>query len=45
MPFHRVSTLLALNSQRIHFYLPIFTNYADYDFRNDQAFELLEDLF
>lgn len=44
-PTHRVSTLLALNSQRAHFYLPIFTNYSDYDFRNDQAFDLLEDLF
>lgn len=44
-PTHRISTLLALNSQRAHFYLPIFTNYSDYDFRNDQAFDLLEDLF
>lgn len=26
------------------FYLPMFTNYADYDFLNDQALELLEDL-
>ena len=42
---HRISSLLSLNSQRAHFYLPIFTNYSDYDFRNDQAFELLEDLF
>ena len=42
---HRISALLALNFQRAHFYLPIFTNYSDYDFRNDQAFDLLEDLF
>jgi hypothetical protein len=34
-----------MNSQRIHFYLPIFTNYSDYDFRNDQSFDLFEDLF
>lgn len=26
------------------FYLPIFTNYFDYDFQNAQAFEMLEDL-
>ena len=41
---HRVSTLLSLNTQRAHFYLPTFINYSDYDFRNDQAFDLLEDL-
>jgi hypothetical protein len=27
------------------FYLPTFTNYYDYDFRNAQAMELLEDAF
>lgn len=27
------------------FYFPTFTNYCDYDFRNAQALELLEDLF
>lgn len=26
------------------FYLPLFTDYADYDFLNDQAIELLEDV-
>lgn len=28
-----------------NFYLPTFTNYYDYDFRNAQALELLEDAF
>jgi hypothetical protein len=27
------------------FYLPNFTVYYDYDFRNDQALELLEEAF
>jgi hypothetical protein len=26
-------------------YFPVFTNYYDYEFRNIQAYELLEDLF
>lgn len=28
-----------------HLVVPVFTNYYDYDFRNLQAYELLEDLF
>lgn len=27
------------------FYMPTYTTYADYDFRNEQAILLLEDLF
>jgi len=27
------------------FYLPLFTNYAEYDFRNEQSLELLEESF
>jgi hypothetical protein len=29
----------------VSFYLPVFTTYYDYDFRNAQAMELLEDAF
>lgn len=38
---------MALNAhnERTNFYLPLFTNYADYDFRNDQAIDMLEELF
>jgi hypothetical protein len=34
----------SVSSLDANFYLPIFTNYADYDFRNEQAILLLEDL-
>ena len=27
------------------FYLPLFSTYADYDFRNDQALDMLEELY
>ena len=29
----------------MEFSLPTFTNYVDYDFRNDQAIDMLEELF
>lgn len=32
-------------SSENNFYMPLFTNYYDYDFRNAQAVELLEDAF
>jgi len=44
-PNHRVNASLKANFDRSHFYLPTFTNYADYDFRNDQAIDMLEELF
>jgi hypothetical protein len=30
---------------RSNFFLPSFSNYVDYDFRNDQALDMLEELF
>lgn len=30
---------------RSAFYLPVFSTYSDYDFRNDQAIDILEELF
>ena len=43
------SNLIKLNlnsfSKENNFYLPMFTKYAEYDFRNWQAIELLEDAF
>ena len=44
-PAHRVSASLRANLERTNFYLPVFTNYSDYDFRNDQAIDMLEELF
>ena len=44
-PSHRVSSALKANLERTSFYLPTFTNYSDYDFRNDQAIDMLEELF
>jgi len=37
--------VLRANIDRTNFYLPTFSNYADYDFRNDQAIDMLEELF
>jgi hypothetical protein len=34
----------SLQAQKLN-YFPLFSNYYDYDFRNIQAYELLEDLF
>ena len=34
-----------MNLLRSKFTLPLFTNYSDYDFRNDQALDMLEELF
>lgn len=42
---NRVSSLLQANWNRTNFYLPTFSTYADYDFRNDQAIDMLEELF
>jgi len=44
-PNHRASLVLRANIDRTNFYLPTFSNYADYDFRNDQAIDMLEELF
>ena len=41
----RVSTLLTSNLRQSKFYLPVFSSYVDYDFRNDQAIDMLEELF
>ena len=44
-PLLRLNSLsTSLNAQTLN-YFPTFTNYYDYDFRNIQAYELLEDLF
>ena len=40
-----MSNLINANLDRSSFYLPSFTTYADYDFRNDQAIDMLEELF
>ena len=42
---HRTSEVLKGNLERSNFYLPVFATYADYDFRNDQALDMLEELF
>lgn len=42
---HRVSAVLSANLDQSKFYLPLFSVYADYDFRNDQAIEMLEELY
>jgi len=44
-PKHRVNGLLNHYSYQANSYLPPFIKYSDYDFRNDQAAELLEELF
>lgn len=44
-PTNRVSNVLESSLSQSKFYLPMFTPYTDYDFRNDQAIEMLEELF
>jgi hypothetical protein len=44
-PSLRLSNVQNLNNLNTIFYLPLFTLYYDYDFRNWQALELLEDSF
>ena len=42
---NRVSALLFSNANQSNFYLPLFQTYVDYDFRNDQAIDMLEELY
>ena len=42
---NRIITNLKSNAARTNFSLPTFPNYTDYDFRNDQALDMLEELF
>jgi hypothetical protein len=44
-PNLRVNGTLAASLNQAHFYLPTFYLYSDYDFRNDQAIEMLDELF
>jgi hypothetical protein len=44
-PVHRISSVLSANFNQSKFYLPLFYTYIDYDFRNDQAIDMLEELF
>lgn len=44
-PIHRMEGSLRASAARSSFYLPVFSTYADYDFRNDQAIDMLEELF
>ena len=41
----RILSALNSNLNRTNFALPTFPNYVDYDFRNDQALDMLEELF
>lgn len=41
----RILSTLNSNLARTNFALPTFPNYVDYDFRNDQALDMLEELF
>ena len=41
----RILSALNSNLNRTNFALPVFPNYVDYDFRNDQALDMLEELF
>lgn len=41
----RLSFLNEYKKQTDNMYFPTFSLYADYDFRNEQAITLLEDLF
>ena len=41
----RIDNNLILNSINNSFYLPLFTLYYDYDFRNWQSFELFEESY
>jgi heme/copper-type cytochrome/quinol oxidase subunit 2 len=42
---NRVGSNSKTQLSEVSFYLPVFTTYYDYDFRNAQAMELLEDAF
>ena len=42
---HRINNNLSFMSNLGMFYLPLFVNYYDYDFRNLQSIELFEDSF
>jgi hypothetical protein len=44
-PSLRFNSILNLEGMKGISFLPTFTDYYDYDFRNIQAYELLEDLF
>ena len=44
-PNLRVSNAVKSSLNNDTFFLPFFTNYADYDFRNAQSIEMLEELF
>ena len=44
-PLLRLNSLTTMLESQTLNYFPTFTNYYDYDFRNIQAYELLEDLF
>lgn len=44
-PEHRVNGSMIADSSKMNFYLPTFYAYSDYDFRNDQALDMLEELF
>ena len=44
-PNLRLSNAIKSSLNNDTFFLPFFTNYADYDFRNAQSIEMLEELF
>lgn len=44
-PDARLKSLITANLFNSNFYLPSFTTYADYDFLNEQANDLLEDAY
>lgn len=44
-PLHRYSNILDINQYLDNMYLPTFHEYAEYDFKNWQSLELLEDAF
>lgn len=44
-PLNRVHGVLESSLGQSKIYLPMFTPYTDYDFRNDQAIDMLEELF
>ena len=44
-PNHRVMGTLRADVAKTSFYLPLFSTYSDYDFRNDQALDMLEELY
>ena len=44
-PDFRINQSIKMVNNQEFFYLPLFTNYYDYDFRNAQALDMLEELF